>query len=1052
MPAGGAPPTGLTVGLAGEFTVRRDGAELPPGAVGSRKARQLLKLLAVHRGSRVGVDRICAVLWGDAAPQRPAENVATLVSRLRGLLGADVVAGDRGGYRLGDGVVVDLDIAADHVAEARRRSAAGEPALALAAAIAAVDLLAAATALGEEPDADWAEPARIQLAQRLAAARRVGGQAAIDLGDFDTAVALGSLSIVDDPYDESAHLLVMRAEAAAGRGARALAHYERLRDQLADELGVDPGPALRELHLALLREETPVAPGGAEPVVAPGESALLGRDRELARLSALWNDAAAGRPSLVLLAGEAGIGKTRLATELAAIARRTGGTVLSARCYETERSLFLQPFVEALGQHAARTSGAVLRQLAGDGGPELALLIPELAGPYGSVTPPSQERLGPDIQLARVYRAVAQYVYRLAGQPVLLILDDLHQAGLSTVELLHYLVRQAGATRLMVLATIRAEEGAAALAALASVAHTVDLGPLPAEAVGELARAAGHGDLAASIVARTGGHAFFVVETLRALASGETGVPASLTAAVLARVRRSGRDVEDLLRGAAVLGAAIDPDLLARLLDITPSAAVARCEAALAARLLVVADRAYEFANDLLREVLYASLPEPTRVALHRRAADLLSTRPEALAPHAAAAGDTARAARAWLLAGEEAARRLAAADGDALLTYAVDAAEAAGDLEVVGRALLARGRLREIGSRFEAAQADITAAADVAHRAGDRRLEMLARHALGGDTQVALGLSIEDSQAHLRMGLQIAGTLGDRAAEAALLARLAIVSTNRLAFSDALDFAQRAVRVGRASGDERALMAALDGMKTVFAYLGEVQPLQIVLTELMPLLRNHGELQVLMWAVQEAGFIPLAAGDWDAALASFDEALEISRRVGARAFEGWFLAHTGWTHRLAGDLHLAVRAGRHALDLTADASHVWCRAAAGGFLAVTLIEQGRRDEAAELLATALGYATRDRGEAYLLRCLGAQALATGSHEIAEEGDRLLETVRMPAGAAWIPGVDAYLCLGRAFVEQGEPERAAAIVKPLAEAADRTGWIWVRDACAALTV
>jgi tetratricopeptide (TPR) repeat protein len=245
--------------------------------------------------------------------------------------------------------------------------------------------------------------------------------------------------------------------------------------------------------------------------------------------------------------------------------------------------------------------------------------------------------------------------------------------------------------------------------------------------------------------------------------------------------------------------------------------------------------------------------------------------------------------------------------------------------------------------------------------------------------------------------------------------------------------------------------MAALDGMKTVLAYLGEVQPLQVVLAELMPLLRNHGELQVLQWAVQEAGFIPLAAGDWDAALACFDEALEISRRVGARAFEGWFLAHAGWTHRLAGDLHLAARVGREALDLTEDASHVWCRAAVGGLLAVTLIEQGRRDEAAALLATARGYATRDRGEAYLLRCLGPQALATGSPEIAEEGDRLLETVRVPVGAAWIIGVDAYLCLGRAFVEQGKPEHAAAIVKPLAEAADRTGWGWVRDACAALT-
>ena len=98
-----------------------------------------------------------------------------------------------------------------------------------------------------------------------------------------------------------------------------------------------------------------------------------------------------------------------------------------------------------------------------------------------------------------------------------------------------------------------------------------------------------------------------------------------------------------------MLGATVDPLTLGGMLDLVPATALELCEAALEARLLVVSGRDYEFANDLIGEVLYGSTPEPTRLAYHRRAADLLTGQPESLARHAAAAGDWLRAARAWL-------------------------------------------------------------------------------------------------------------------------------------------------------------------------------------------------------------------------------------------------------------------------------------------------------------------------------------------------------------------------------------------------------------------
>ena len=198
---------------------------------------------------------------------------------------------------------------------------------------------------------------------------------------------------------------------------------------------------------------------------------------------------------------------------------------------------------------------------------------------------------------------------------------------------LHFLGRQPTGSRLLVVATVRVENDAQIGAALAPVASRVEVGPLSQEAVAQLARAAGQGELAGSILERTRGHTLFVVEVLRALTSGDAGVPESLRTAVQARVRRAGPAVEALLRAPAVLGATVDPLTVGVTLDLAPATALELCETALEARLLVVSGRDYEFANDLIREALYASTPEPTRLAHHRRAADLLTGQPESLAP-----------------------------------------------------------------------------------------------------------------------------------------------------------------------------------------------------------------------------------------------------------------------------------------------------------------------------------------------------------------------------------------------------------------------------------
>jgi DNA-binding SARP family transcriptional activator/tetratricopeptide (TPR) repeat protein len=1041
MPIAAAEHPVLRVQLVGTFDVTCDAEPVAANVLGSRKARSLLKLLATQRRRIVTVERIVEVLWGAAAPERPAENVATLVSRLRRSLGPGVIDGGRDGYRLGVDVHVDLDDAARWLAEAERRLIAGEGALALAAATRASDTVAAQTVLDDEADAEWAEPARGELADLVGRSRHVLAEAALATGEHQLARTAAEAAIAADPFDEAACRALMRAHRGAGQPARALVAYAQLRDRLAAELGADPAPETQTLHLDVLREQDSRAtPRRGTPDSGTESLGLVGRGEELRRLRDAWNEAADRQPRLVVVAGEAGIGKTRLCDELGQIASTTGGTVLAARCYETERSLFLQPIVDALSSAVRVLPPAALRELASDHASALAALVPDVAAVLGIGLP--AERGSAEIERRRAFEAVTAFVRALADRgPVLLSLDDLQNAGLACVELVHFLIRQARTSRLLVVATVRAEEGAHVIDQLAGVADRLDLGPLPAQAVERLAAAAGQAGMADVILRQTRGHALFVVETLRALASGNSAIPSSLEAAVLARVRRAGKPVEELVRAASVLGASFDPAVVADLMQHAPQDVIARCEDALAARLLVVAGRDYEFANDLVREVLCATTPAPTRLAYHRRAADLLTQRPEAMAAHASAADDWPRAARAWLLAGEQALARAAADDAAALLTRALDASALAGDLEVRARALLARARALEARTAYHEAIADMEEAVSTAHAIGDQRLEMVALRALGGDAQVALGRPADHATMHIHRGLRIATSIGDRAMEADLLARLAIMASNGLAFDESVEYGRRAVAAARASGDEKALAAALDGRKTSLAYIGEVADLGAVLDELGPLLRRQGDLFRLHWLLFESGLPAVAAGDWASAKDCFEQALDVNRRSGFPVFASWHVAHLGWLARLQGDYHTARALGQQAVALDEQMRHAWGGAMSASILGTTMLETGATADAIALFEFGRQLAEQDGAEAYLLRCLAPLAEATRSRAVLAEADAMLARVTVPAGSAWLTGDGAYIAVARAWLAHGEPDRARSVLAPMLAAAHRVPWV-----------
>jgi tetratricopeptide (TPR) repeat protein len=429
------------------------------------------------------------------------------------------------------------------------------------------------------------------------------------------------------------------------------------------------------------------------------------------------------------------------------------------------------------------------------------------------------------------------------------------------------------------------------------------------------------------------------------------------------------------------------------------------------------------------------------RLAYHQRAADLMTSQPESLAWHAAACGDWLRAARALLSAADEAFGRFAITDSAALATQALEAAQRVGDREAGARAHVIRGRAHEAMAELPAALADFSEGAAAAHAVGDRRLEMLALRQLGGDVPVARGMPIGYCESHLAEGLRLAELLGDQAAAADLLARLAIITTNRLQFDLALDYGQRAAAAGRAASDDHALAAGLDGLKTAHAYLGHTDALATVVDELEPLLRRQGDLFRLQHAVFESAFVPLAAGDWDEAIAGTESAIEINRRSGYPHWAGSYVAHLAWLARLRGRDDEAVSLGRHALRLSEANGHPWGGALACAALGAALLSYGSLAEAIELFERGHATAHEDGAEAYLLRCLAPLAEATGSPEILAAADRLLAGARLPAGDAWVLGYEVYLSVARAWLTAGRPERARAVLAPLLGAADRVPWV-----------
>lgn len=896
----------IRVRLMGRFEVRaEDALTLPAG-----KATTILQLLAVRRRSTVAVDAVVEALWGDEAPAGAEKNVASLVSRLRRVMGPERIAGGHGGYRFETaGVWVDVEEAERLVKEAESQLKGGRPALAASAATEARRLLERGDFLEDEPYAPWTVDGRREAERLTRRARRAAWTAALAVGEHRVALDVASLAVDADPLDEEAHRARMKSLYLAGDAAGALAAYQRLRHTLVEDLGADPSPETEALYLSVLRSEPlpppPAArPSAARPSVTDGAAALVGRDRELDALMQRWAAAAGGRWGMVAIRGAAGAGKTRLAAEVAARAAAAGAAVLAAGCHEAERSMFLQPVLDAIRGHLDTLPSRTIRDLAGPVAGTLAELLPE-SRPI--LAPAPYQRATPELEHRRSLEAVAGFAQRLAReQPVLIVLDDLHNAGASTTEALHFLLDRLTSEPILVVVTVASDRARDVLPPLGTQAEDLALDPLSAAGVAQVVRQFDVRDVdPIELHERTGGHVQFVVEALRLAAAADGRLqPGSLRAAVAERVARSGRDVEELLRVAAVVGTSFDLDFVAELADVGIGDAVRRADHALRAGLVEPAGSRFQFAGSILRDVLYETTPAPIRTSYHRRAAARLGDRPEAAAVHHVAVGDWARAHQAWSAAAERAILVFAVRDAERLFTEAVTSADHAGDASALARAHLRRGQLREELADFDAAQEDHTAALELARRLGDDALEARAIERLGWTAYYA-----RDSDA--------AGELAESAAAAPAALPSALVLAGRIRhWAGDIDGAASAYEKAISSDPDPATMAsALSCLGALLEHGDRFAEARRTLDKAAAESTRTGAFRPLLRTLFFAGLARGNLGDFGGAL----RALERKRRLLEDYDVHYYRARTdtllSWVWREVGDLGRAKDLAEQAVE-----------------------------------------------------------------------------------------------------------------------------------------
>jgi DNA-binding SARP family transcriptional activator len=666
--------------LLGGLQVEVDGT---PVDLGTHKQRALLAVLLLADGRAVGTDTLVDEVWGEAAPHRVEASLQSYVSSLRRVLEPDrpprgpataLVTRGTAYALIADRDDVDVRRFADLVARGRAAARADDQRV-------AADLLREALALYAPLLPEFAgEPFHATAAEHLdrlhLSALELSYEARLALGEHQLLVPDLESAVRRHPLHEGLWALLAIARYRVGRQSDALQAVADCKRLLAEEIGVDPGPRLRQLEADLLAQAPHLDPPGALPqdeALPRGvdeSPRLVGRAEELTLLRAAVADAATGRDRVILVEGEPGVGKTRLLEEVAGRGHRDSGVnALWGRCIEGDGAPALWPWLQVLADALSLADGADRERVVHT---ELGrLLDPDADAARPSVLPDAGARF-------RLFDQAADLLVGIArSRPLVVVVDDVQWADQASLDLLVH-VAAARLPRVVVIAALR-DRAPVPSAALSLALGTLSglpshrrlvIGALGKDEVAALIEQQ-TGDRPATAVAesihrRTEGNPFYVRELARllqedgaldeaAFVSGR-GVPAGVRDVVRSRVQAAGPQARRLLELAAVIGRDIDLDLLARAAETSVDEALSRLEPAVDLGLVgphPEAPFAFRFSHDLVRESIAESVPSYLGIRLHLAVADALEgthirrvDSAERLAHHLWSAGPLAAPAR----------------------------------------------------------------------------------------------------------------------------------------------------------------------------------------------------------------------------------------------------------------------------------------------------------------------------------------------------------------------------------------------------------------------
>jgi DNA-binding SARP family transcriptional activator/tetratricopeptide (TPR) repeat protein len=927
--------TDLRLALLGPPVVLRDGS---PVTFDTRKAIALLALLGVT-GREHSREQLADLLWPEADSAKGRASLRRTLSVTAAAMGAGLTISR---------AAVTLELAAVHVDVREFESLIARPdagSLERAVGLYRGDFLSGFV-LRSCPDfEEWQASVAEGLRQSLARGLQRLVAACIDQGDLERATGYARRWLDLDPLHEPAHQAIIRLHGWAGQRSAAMRQYRSLVRVLDRDLAVRPLPETTRLYddVRAGRLGPPPAPAApsvvraAEPQTAgvpgagPGaggisrtsEAAgiwpLVGRKAELAALRAAWQaTGASGR--VVVISGQAGIGKTRLISEFRTEVTRAprAAAVLSARCHDGETAL---PFV--LAADLLRTALAVRPDLPDVLPAQTAAmagrLVPALAAAHPESVAPA---LDSPVAVTRLYAAIADTLLAATKSPGaagdgpagVVVVEDVQWADSSSLGLLAYLVRRLADWPLLLVLSWQAEQAgrlrilrtALSEAEDQSLGDTIEPGLLGPEAIGSLLELDGMPQVDVDrLMAETRGLPMLVREYVEALrpagesaeASGQDPEqadwwpPASVRDLLRARLQAVSEPTRQMLTAAAVLGSDNDADLLRAVSGRGEDEIVEAIDEALDRSLLTeipppAAGEApsYGFPYEALRRTAYESATLARRRMLHSRAADILTrryerdparTRAAIIADHLQLAGRDAEAAQWWWRAAQAARELYAHAEAYARLISAL----ALGYPQLPGRialgeVLVVLGRYREALAEFETA----AALASAGEGAGDRAVQASIEHKLA-DVHHRLG-DWDLAEAHLAVVTELVA-----AAEPGRLARAeadrAVVAYRRGDVEQAAAFGRDALSCARAAADRGATAQALNVLGMLAARAGDSAAAETYLRDSLAEARQLPEGGAAVAALNNLARLLAETGRNREALEVAAEALELGSELG---------------------------------------------------------------------------------------------------------------------------------------------------------------------------